>query len=154
MSKKRKYTAGTWFAVPLRSNGYAFGVVSHVGKGGIVFGYFFGPKANELPVNLPFDFKPEMKILCGRFGDNGIVNGEWPILEDTPDWNSEIWPMPPMVRVDEKDGIAFIAYYDEKTVELISEERCDPVLVESHPYDRLMGYGSVEISLTKLLTST
>ena len=49
--------------------------------------------------------------------------------------------MPPFVRVDEEAGIAFVSCYDAPTFDCISEKRCDPKLVQSHPYDRLIGIG-------------
>ena len=68
-----------------------------------------------------------------------------------PRSGEEAWPMPPMVRVDDAAGIAFVSVYDDSTLDFVSEKRCDPALVDTHPYDRLMGYGAVEILLTKSL---
>ena len=150
MAKKKSYTTGTWFGVPLRAGGYARGVVARVGNGGILFGYFFGPKLDSLSEGVPASVYPEDRIHWGQFGHLGLVKGKWPLLGVDTNWENENWPMPSMVRVDEHAGIAFMSQYDD-SISFISEERCDPSLVDSHPYDALMGAGAVEIRLTKLL---
>lgn len=151
MAKKTHYKNGTWFTVPLRSGGYAQGVVARAGNDGILFGYFFGPKLECQPSVVPENICSKDRILYGQFGDLGLINHEWNIIGVDPNWKNEDWPMPPMIRVDEHAGIAFMSKYDDSTMACISEERCDPSLVDTHPYDRLMGYGSVEVRLTKLL---
>ncbi|MCP3661223.1 MAG: hypothetical protein GY696_01810 [Gammaproteobacteria bacterium] len=148
---KTPYKTGTWFGVPLRSSGYACGVIARIGKGGILFGYFFGPRLNSLPVDVPEGVCHDDHVLWGMFGDNGLINGKWIIIGNDSNWRNEDWPIPPMVRVDEHAGIAFMSKYDDSTLEFIFEERCGPSLLDSHPYDRLMGHGAVEIRLTKLL---
>ena len=123
------------------------------GKGG-VFGYFFGPLIGEASeARSPLDKQTEGPILVGRFGDLGLTNGEWTILGETDAWNGAQWGMPPFVRVDEHAGKAFLSVYDENTFECISEKPCDPSLVDEYPYDRMMGYGAVEIRLTKILSA-
>jgi hypothetical protein len=151
MAKKTPYSIGTWFGVPLRTGGYARGLVARVGKGGVLFGYFFGPKLSSLPECMPENLHPKDRIYYGKFGHLGLINGEWNIIGIDPNWKVEDWPMPPMVRVDKYAGIAFMSQYDS-TLNIISEARCDPSLVDSHPYDGLLGQGAIEIRLTKLLS--
>jgi len=43
--------------------------------------------------------------------------------------------------------------YDQSNMKFISEKKCDPSLASSYPDDGLMGYGAIEIRLTKLLNS-
>ena len=154
VKKKISYFIGTWFGVPLRTGGYARGLITRVGEGGVLFGYFFGPKFSSLPEDIPENLRPKDRVLYGKFGHLGLINGEWEIIGVDPNWKIEDWPMPKMVRVDEHTGIAFMSQYDDATLNFISEIRCDPGLVDSHPYDRLMGYGAVEIRLTKLIDGT
>lgn len=157
MAKKQDlpYRKGTWFLVPLRTGGYARGLVARMDGNGGVFGYFFGPLiGNQCEASLPLDTKPEDALLVGRFGDLGLLNGTWPVLGESEGWKEEEWKMPPFVRVDEHEGKAFLSIYDESTFECVSEGPCDPALVEQYPYDRDMGYGAVEIRLTKLLSPT
>lgn len=152
MAKVRaNYEPGTWFLVPLRDGGYARGVVARMNGRGIVFGYFFGPRLSDPDQPMPNDLSPEDRVLWGQFGDPGLTKGEWPILGVAEGWNPSDWPMPPFVRIDEDAGVAFLSRYDEETLECTSEERCSRELAKTHPYDRLMGYGAVEIRLTKLL---
>ncbi|MBL8957823.1 MAG: hypothetical protein JNK82_44020 [Myxococcaceae bacterium] len=40
---------GDWFLVPLLSGGSAVGRATRIGRGGLVFGYFFGPKVAGWP---------------------------------------------------------------------------------------------------------
>ncbi len=150
MTTRATYELGTWFCVPLRNDGFARGVVTRIGDEGVTFGYFFGPRLEDCATEIPDDLKPEDRVLWGKFGDLGLINGEWPVIGVSDGWRAEDWPMPLMVRVDEAAGIAFASTYDD-SIAFVSEERCDPSLAETHPYDRLMGYGSVEIRLTKLL---
>jgi hypothetical protein len=151
-SKKLPYKKGTWFLVPLRTQGYAMGLVARMnGKGGI-FGYFFAPViAGPSVATIPHGFRPQDAVFYGRFGDLGLINGEWTVLGEKDDWDEKDWKMPPFVRVDEHAGKAFLSVYDENTLKFVSEKPCDPALVDEYPYDSDMGYGSVEIQLTKLL---
>ncbi len=147
---KINYNPGSVFLVPVRDSGFAIGVVVALDGSGIVFGYFFGPRLEAGPAEVP-DPAPEHRILWGQFGDLGLINGEWKVLGELPCWQSDDWPMPGFVRVDDETGAARKSVYDPHTFVLLSEEPCDPSLVESLPYDGLMGYGFVEIRLTKLL---
>ena len=149
--KKLPYSDGTWFLIPLRSGGFARGLIArHNGKGS-AFGYFFGPKLSAPKQEIPEGLTPDKRILWGRFGDLGLTNGSWPILGSRDHWNPDEWPMPSFVRIDEHAGIAFISTYDPKTFKCISEKRCAPEIAETYPYDQMMGSGAAEIRLTKLL---
>lgn len=144
------YQNGTWFNIPLRSGGFARGVVArHDGKGQ-AFGYFFGPWLEVQEVKVPSDLGPDDRILWGMFGDLRL-SSIWSIIGTDESWNESEWPMPAFVRIDEHTGIAFLTTYDEVTFRCDSETRCDPKFVKNHPYDRLMGAGAVEIRLTNLL---
>jgi hypothetical protein len=150
---KLSYANGTWFLVPLRESGFARGIVARNNGKGIVFGYFFGPKlSSKKDARLPFDLKPKLKILWGRFGHLGLVGKEWPILGLEPDWKEDDWPMPSFVRQDVlRPEIGFMTEYDPIKLVPVSQKKCDPSLVSKYPYDCLMGHGAVELRLTKLL---
>jgi hypothetical protein len=150
--RKLPYKKGTWILVPLRTQGYALGLVARMDGKGRIFGYFFGPVISEpSAATIPNNLKPEDAILSGRFGDLGLINGEWIVLGEKDDWNKDEWKMPPFVRVDEHSGKAFVSVYDDNTLNFVSEKPCNPALVDKYPHDIGMGYGSVEIQLTKLL---
>lgn len=149
---KLPYRNGTWFLVPLRADGYALGVVARHNGRGSAFGYFFGPKiAARDESQLLSARSPDKRILWGMVGDLGLVRGEWPIASHDPNWQDEHWPMPPFVRVSDGGEIAFMTEYDPITLKARTERRCPPSLINDHPYDRLMGCGSVELRLTELV---
>ena len=46
---RRNYAAGDWFAVPLREGGFAVGVVALAQADGVLRGYLFGLKREDMP---------------------------------------------------------------------------------------------------------
>ena len=58
--------------------------------------------------------------------------------------------MLPLARVDESEHRAWLSTYDE-SFDCIEEVEIDVGEARNHPYDRMMGAGSVEIRLTKLM---
>ena len=88
----------------------------------------------------------------GRFGHLGLLNGEWEVIGKVSDWSRSRWPMPPFLRWEEGWEVGIMCTYDQNTLETISEKiSINKVNVGDYPVDRLMGYGAVEIRLTKLL---
>lgn len=144
---------GTWFVVPLRNGGFCRGLLARTNGKGIAFGYFFGPKRETVDA-LPrvSDLRSCDAILIGQFGDLGLLKGEWKIVGQDLEWDRTLWPMPPFVRVDEDAGTAMMATYNDD-FDIVSDEPCDPSLAEEFPKDSLMGYGFVEIKLTRMLDS-
>ena len=100
--KKLPYSEGSVFLVPLTTGGFGRGVVARAdpkGRGGL-FGYFFAPclaSTNNVALD---DFMPCNAILRVRFGDLGLINGEWPVCGQVPNWDRSQWPMPDFVRKD------------------------------------------------------
>ena len=77
----QRYSKGDWFAVPLRSGGYATGVVARIVTKGILLGYFFGPRRVSIPpVNELVQAAAKDAVLVQRFGDLGIIQHGWPII--------------------------------------------------------------------------
>jgi len=146
------YKEGTVFFVPLRNGGYARGVVARASsEGKVLLGYFFGPRLTSADATSLEDLDPTKAILRVRFGDLGLINGEWPIRGRIPGWNRAQWPMPDFVR---KDPLG------RKKPVLVRYSNADPTRVETETpttddaglgADSMSGYGSVEIKLTKLL---
>lgn len=151
---KKEYKEGSCIIIPLRTGGYARCIVARIdGKGGI-FGYFFGPKYHSYDDIEDFsNLRYQDAILAGRFGDNGLINGTWKIIDELKNWNSSEWPMPAFIRVDEIDNRAWLSYYNENDFSFIREEEVSPTIKDKYPYDRDMGYGAVEIRLTKMLNN-
>lgn len=146
------YEEGTIFSVPLRTGGYARGVVARANnEGKVLLGYFFGPQftsANNMPIE---DINPANSILCVRFGDLGLINGKWKILGKIPNWNRTQWPMPNFIRHDPLSNRSWLVQYSDNDPNFVEKE--SPVSNDcSLPHDLLSGYGAVEIKLTKLLS--
>ncbi|WP_198432657.1 immunity 26/phosphotriesterase HocA family protein [Burkholderia ubonensis] len=125
--KRLPYSEGTWFAVPLRTGGYAIGVVARMApKGKIVLAYFFGPKCDAVPALSEVEgLKPTDAIKCVRLGDLGMVNGEWPIIGASPGWAREDWPMPSFIKQDPlSNRVWLVRYADPIRVRLNKRNLC------------------------------
>lgn len=154
--KKLPYQEGDWFAVPLREEGYAVGLVARSSPGGkVLFGYFFGPRRQKLPsIKNISGLTPEAAILIAQFGDLGLYNGEWPIIGHSEPWSRSAWPMPKFIRIDAiSEKALLIEYSEDDPNHEISVTPCDPNKVRMLPKDGLWGYGAIEIRLTKMLSS-
>jgi hypothetical protein len=147
------YAEGSVFLVPLRNGGYARGVVARARQGGkVLLGYFFGPRLASPEAAEISGLKPAETVLRLRFGDLGLMNGEWPIKGTIPGWERSQWPMPEFVKRDplRKKKPVLVRYSDvdpacvEAEILLSGEDQLEA--------DLLSGYGSVEIKLTKLLS--
>lgn len=153
--KKLPYTEGSVFLVPLRDSGFARGVVARSApKGRILFGYFFGPKLdNDLSPALT-GLNPKKAILRDRFGDLGLMNGEWQVIGIVPSWKRSEWSMPDFVRRDplgrRKARLVRYSDTDPSCIALEKPIDDDPTLAN----DGLAGYGFVEIRLTKLFKNS
>jgi hypothetical protein len=151
MAKKQlPYREGDWFAVPLRDGGYALGVAARVeGRGGVL-GYFFGPRRRQVPTAEDTrELSAAGAILVQKFGDPGLLNGTWPILPRTTDWNRNDWPMPAFGTVF--GGGASRREYDESTFSLLSVVPVTPEEASRLPEDSVDGYIALEIRLNRLL---
>jgi hypothetical protein len=151
MTEVLPYSEGTAFTVPLRNGGYARGVVARAAPDGkVLFGYFFGPKLESPEDAATDDLKPEHAILSVIFGDLGLINGEWNIVESLPNWDRNLWSMPDFVRRDPIMKRAWrVRYSDGDPSQLESEE---PVAFDTNLAPNISsGYGAVELKLTKLL---
>ena len=152
-NSKSTVPEGTWFAVPLRDGGFCRGLMARTNGKGFSFGYFFGPKKatiDELPD--VSGLQPNDAVLIGRFGDLGLLNGEWKVIHNDTHWDRTAWPMPAFVRLDKNACTAMQTKFNDN-FEIIFNEPCDPSLANVLPEDSSMGYGYVEISLTELLRS-
>jgi hypothetical protein len=147
------YGEGTCFFVPLYGGGFARGVVARLDGSGRVFAYFFGPKLEE-PSGGFNSLKPRDALLAGRFGDPGLLSGEWPLAGTLEGWSRDDWPLPAFYRADVDAKKAWLSYYDEDTLNCISEVPTELEQEPFYPYDRLMGCASVETRLTKLLATS
>lgn len=150
---KVKYREGDWFAVPLRDNGFAVGLVARANPGGVLLGYFFGPLRSEVPgLEDVAGLQPADAVLVGKFGHVGIVQGKWPLLGRLDGWDRRQWPTPVFVRYEELTGRSFRVYYDDDDPnKVLREEQVAPGEAEQAPKDGLMGAGFAETALSRLL---
>jgi hypothetical protein len=120
------------------------------GEGKVLLGYFFGPRlASTIEAALD-DLDPANAILHVRFGDLGLINGEWPVVGKVPNWDRSKWLMPDFVRRDDLSKKAWLVRYaDDDPNRIVGEYPTD--FDSSLERDSLSGYGAVEIVLTKLL---
>ena len=144
---------GTWFAVPLLNGGYAIGLVARTNGRGTVLAYFFGPRLAAVPpletVSL---HKPSDAILVTPVGDYAFRHASWPLIGKEPTWRRESWPTPPLARYEELTGRWFEERFDdEDPAVLVSQRQIDQETGRTLPRSRLMGSGSAEQALTKLL---
>jgi hypothetical protein len=153
MSRKLPYREGNWFLVPLRSEGFALGLIARSApKGKVLFGYFFGPKLLAEPQleNLS-KLKARDALARMKFGDLNLINKKWKVLGENENWDRGKWPFPLFYRKDVLTGRIFLGQYDENDPSVVlSEEVVDSVTAD-YCEDGLFGAGAVEIILTKLL---
>jgi hypothetical protein len=147
------YREGDWFAVPLRGGGFAVGLIARANPGGVLLGYFFGPRRSEAPAREDLAaLRPGDAVLVRKFGHLGIVQGKWPLLGQLDGWDRRDWPTPVFVRYEELTGRSFRVFYDDDDPNrVLREEQISPGMAEQAPKDGLMGPGFTEGALTRLL---
>jgi hypothetical protein len=149
---KLPYSEGSVFRVPLRDGGAARGVVARAtSEGKILLGYFFGPRLLLTDAVRTDDLRPSEAILRVRFGDLGLINGEWTVHGRVPGWNRADWPTPDFVRRDPfgKRKPVLVRYSDSSPMQIDMEK---PITDDAGLANvSLFGSGAVEIKLTGLL---
>lgn len=82
----------------------------------------------------------------------GLIQGRWPNLGSTAEWDRSEWPMPVFVRYEELTGRSFKVTYDEDDpARMLEEEKIPPRAAGQGPKDGLMGAGFVEKVLTSAM---
>jgi hypothetical protein len=141
--------------VPLRTGGYGVGLISHHdGRGGVI-GHFFGRSFTDPPALADVqDLEPQDRLRVMRFGDLGLVMGQWIVLGRSQGWAADDWPMPAFGRRDLVHGPLRVEY---EPGDLRGPARELPVSeseLAALPRDALSGAGAVELVLTDLLATT
>jgi hypothetical protein len=153
MSKIVPYSEGTWFAVPLRTGGFGAGrVVRANAKSGILVGYFFGPKLDQVPsLHSVEHTQPGTAILIAQFGHLGLAKGSWTVIGSAP-LDRDLWPVPQFVRRDLLNGkVSKVTYSPDDPAQEIANQPASDSEAEHLPKDGILGHGAVEIKLAKLL---
>lgn len=149
------YDEGEWFGVPLQETGFAVGVIARAmpSKKGILIGYFFGPRRDDVPRLAGLDsLSASDAVLVARAGDLGLIQGTWPVLGRTAGWDRNAWPTPAFGRLEELTGRAFKVIYDDNDPSWpVRQKRIDLKELSGLPPDDLFGSGAVERVLTGLL---
>lgn len=152
-----KYDEGQWFAVPLRSGGYVLGLIvrgSYRTRGGL--GYFFGPRFDNIPHGmLTFSLRSVDAILIAWFGDLEIIEGRWPLIDNTQPFSRSDWPVPKFSRRDALDpSMGWLVEYDQDVqgFDVVQGIRCRAAEIVGLPQDGVWGAGAIETQLTKLLS--
>lgn len=145
------YHEGSLFLVPLKDHGFAQGLVCRADGKGVVFGHFFGPRIHSAADSLSdVRLEPTKALLSGFFGELGLTKGDWPIVGELAEFERRNWPLPVFVR--EIAGQMYVREFNDR-LEIVSEHK---VALDALPVttcrDSVMGYGFVEIRLTKLLS--
>lgn len=150
MTTRVSFREGDWFAVPLREGGYAIGVIARASRGGVLFGYFFGPRRDAVPTLADAQgLVPDDHVLVGKFGYLGLRQGKWPVLGRFDNWSRDTWPMPAFVRYERLTGRSFEVVYDDADPNrLVRERQIAPGPAEQGPKDGLMDAEFVEAVLT------
>lgn len=145
---------GTVFAVPLREEGFAIGVAARLGRTGVCLAYFFGPRLPVVPDGGQVAaLEADAAVLVALCGDADLRGGRWQVVGRVARWRNSDWPMPVFVRKEEISGRTFRVLYDEQDPgSPPREERLPAGAMAYGLQDRLMGGGSVERTLTRLLS--
>jgi len=147
------FDEGTWFAVPLRSGGFAAGVVARTTpRGGVVLAYFFRRLWDRPPsLDEVKGLMPQAAIRVMQVGDLGLVDGTWPVIGRDLDWHRDEWPSPRFIRRDDLSRRAWIVQYSDRDPNVVESET--PTSYDTKlEDDGLYGAGAAEIVLTKLLS--
>jgi hypothetical protein len=163
MSKKRavRYNEGQWFAVPLVGGGYVLGIIvrgTYKTKGGL--GYFFAPRYAEVPDGRETQGKaPSDAILKAWFGDLGIIEGRWPLVNSVSEFDRSDWPVPTFRRLDPiNPSVGWLVEYDDDINGLLEAPVRESVHAAQElsdlPKDGVFGARALEVALTRLLSST
>jgi hypothetical protein len=150
---KLNYTEGTWFAVPLDTGGFGVGVVARATKKGpVILVYLFGPKRDAVPsLSEVAGLDPSAAIKVIRIGDLSLIDGTWPILGRSPQWQRENWPMPMFTRSPPFLNHAYnIRYSDVDPACEVSETKV-PLGTSTYERASTYGAGAVEIEMRRLL---
>lgn len=156
MSKKRKtkvsYTEGDVVAVPLKSGGFAQGLVARKGPDGDLLMYFFGPRRETVPHSVETPLLRNLACAAWRTCDDGIAEGKWPIIGTLDDFQYQEWPMPPYTRTCDITGRKTIVYFrDDDPFEVASERDATDDEVATLDRAGLKFCSAVEGGLDRLL---
>lgn len=153
---KVKPKEGVWFKVLLNNKiivGLAARTPARQRRWSIVFGYFFGPFAENADFEAIIStLVPDQALLVTKFTGLYIEDGAWPLIPIDIPWNREQWPMPPFsYKVPISNRIVRRTYCDNDCRQLLKEETCTLEEALLLPRDGIYGAEAAEIALGQLL---
>jgi len=97
-----KLQEGQFFLLPVERGQYAVGLIARAPKrGGVLLGYFFGPRRNSPPMDAWLNaLHPQQAAFVCRFKDAALFRGEWRLLCNPQGFERANWPMPAFHRFD------------------------------------------------------
>jgi hypothetical protein len=152
----QEYREGDWFAVPLDDGRYVLGRIARHSNS-IVFGYFFAPPFDHVPAPAEIgDRRAADSFIQLRFSCLGLERGDWPVLEQSGQWDREGWPLPEFenrLNVPGRPTVLYAIRLDEKTVSReVSRRRIDPKEAGKRPDESLFGTEAAAIRLRQALS--
>lgn len=93
---------GHFFLLPVEPGQYGVGLVARVPRrGGILLGYFFGPRRTRPPESAWLESRnPSQAVCVTRFRDKALFQGLWPLLHHWQNFDRRLWPVPAFHRFD------------------------------------------------------
>jgi hypothetical protein len=144
----QEYQEGSIIMVPLRTTGFAPGVIARRGQGPILFGYFFHLRVPEPSV-------PAEPLVAGaashlmRFADLGLVDGSWHVVGSITGWDRDDWPMPDFQQVGRGASVGVrVRCSEDNPVHELSREPATIAALNGLPSADIFGSDAVEIALT------
>jgi hypothetical protein len=93
---------GQFFMLPVERGQHAVGLIARVPRrGGVLLGYFFGPRRTTPPVDAWLNalHAQQAAFVC-RFKDSSLFRGEWKLLCSLSGFDRGHWPVPAFHRFD------------------------------------------------------
>ena len=93
---------GRFFLLPVERGQYAVGLIARAPRrGGVLLGYFFGPRRTTAPVDAWLNaLHPQQAAFVCRFKDAALFRGEWKLLCTLAGFDRTQWPVPAFHRFD------------------------------------------------------
>jgi hypothetical protein len=86
-----------------------------------------------------------------RFGDLGLIRGDWKVLGPTPGFTLDNWPVPLFgSRIQLRKGCGYRVRYDDQLRE-VARDVVPLAEIDGLPQDGMAGYEFVEAKLANLL---
>jgi hypothetical protein len=150
--EKLPYSVGDWMVVPFLGKHFALGLIARASVAGIILGYFFRPKGNDIPSAVELNmFEPKDAIAIRILSDKALLEGRWRIIGHICPWSPDKWPMPLFAHKPAlEDNVIVLREYNE-AFQFVKETRIDEKQAKNHPKDGFLSDWAVELLLTYII---